>query len=308
MLTNLMPKNAEKFICENCNFKCCKLSNYNAHILTRKHKMLTNIDKKNAENARKFTCCCGKEYNHRQSLSVHKKKCFQKEEKIESDKITEIDNSITSELVVELMKQNKELQNTMIEQCKQNQMQMIEQNKQMIELSKNIGNNNNNTTNNKFNLNLFLNEKCKDAMNLTDFVNSIVFKLSDIDKIGEVGYVKVMTDVMVSALNSVGETKRPIHCTDVKREVIYVKDKDKWEKDENKQKIRSSLKKIDMKLYPLLGEYNNNYYRIFRSDSEIIKHQKTVEKTVNTNDDNEDEIIRNISRSTLPLKNDDLNL
>ena len=80
MLTKKMPKNAEKFICEICDFKCCKLSNYNAHILTRKHKMLTNTDIENAKNAEKFICNCGKKYNHRQSLSVHKKKCSQKKE------------------------------------------------------------------------------------------------------------------------------------------------------------------------------------------------------------------------------------
>ena len=83
MLTKIMPKNAEKFVCEKCDFKCCKLSNYNTHIQTRKHKMLTNVDKENAKNAEKFACICGKEYNHRQSLSIHKKKCFQMIEKKE---------------------------------------------------------------------------------------------------------------------------------------------------------------------------------------------------------------------------------
>jgi len=151
MLTNLMPKNAEKIICEICDFKCSKISNYNTHILTRKHKMLTNVDKFNAENAEKFTCECGKEYSHRQSLSLHKKKCIQKENVIEKE---DIDNTSDKNLILTLIQQNNELQ------------------KQMLDVIKNGTHNTiNNTSNSNNNLQLFLNETCKDAMNIMDFVD-----------------------------------------------------------------------------------------------------------------------------------------
>ena len=244
MLTNLMPKNAKEFICEKCDFKCCKLSNYNTHILTRKHKLLTNIDKENAKNAEKFVCICGKEYNHRQSLSIHKKKCFQKEEKMEEEDqnkiIIETENNISPELIIEIIKQNQEFKDL-----------LLEQNKTIIELSKNNSTTNHtniNSNNKTFNLQVFLNETCKDAMNIMDFVDSIKIQLSDIESIGELGYVNGMSKLIIKHLNALDENMRPVHCSDPKRDSLYVKDQNVWEKeDPDNKKIKKAIKYISNK-------------------------------------------------------------
>jgi ribosomal protein L37AE/L43A len=229
---------------------------------------------------------CNKEYKNRSGLWKHKQMCISTSQ---TDK-TNTEN-ITPELVVEIIKQNQEFKNM-----------LIEQNKQIIELSKNIGNNNNNNNNNKtFNLKFFLNETCKDAINLTEFADSIVLQLSDIDNIGEVGLAKGLANRIIYELNLLGETKRPIHCTDLKREVMYVKDNNKWVKDVDKNNIRRFTKKIDKKLPHVMIAFSNNHNKTYRTDSEIIKQQQTIYEVFGGNKDeetNEDEIIRLISKST----------
>jgi len=267
MLTNLMPKNAKEFICEKCDFKCCKISNYNTHILTRKHKLLTNVDKENAKNADKFICICGKEYNHRQSLSVHKKKCFQKEEKMEEKMeeqnkiITEFENVISPEMILNIIQQNQEFKDL-----------LLEQNKTIIELSKNgttnINNSMNNSHNKTFNLQVFLNETCKDAMNIMDFVDSIKIQLCDIESIGELGYVNGMSKLIIKHLNALDENMRPVHCSDPKRDSLYVKDQNVWEKeDSDNNKIKKAIKYISHKNICALPEWRAKYPDCIYSDS-----------------------------------------
>ena len=263
MLTKIIPKNAKEFICEKCDFKCCKISNYNTHILTRKHNLLTNIDKVNAKNAEKFICNCGKEYNHRQSLSVHKKKCLQKEEKLEKEDINVVqyENNISPEFIIEIIKQNQEFKDL-----------LIEQNKTIIELSKNSSttNNtiNNNSHNKSFNLNFFLNETCKDAMNIMDFVDSIKIQLSDIESIGELGYVNGMSNLIIKNLKALDENMRPVHCNDPKRESLYVKDENVWEKeDSDNKKIKKAIKYISHKNICSIPEWKAKYPDCIYSDS-----------------------------------------
>jgi hypothetical protein len=306
MLTNLMPKNAKEFICEKCHFKCCKLSNYNAHILTRKHKMLTNVDKKNAENAEKFVCNCGKEYNHRQSLSIHKKKCFQKEEKMEEEDqnkiIIETENNISPDLIIEIIKQNKEFKDL-----------LLEQNKKIIELSKNnITTNNtiNNNSNNKtFNLQVFLNETCKDAMNIMDFVDSIKIQLSDIESIGELGYVNGMSKLIIKHLNALDENMRPVHCSDPKRDSLYVKDQNVWEKeDPDNKKIKKAIKYISNKNICALPEWRLKYPDCIYSDSlKSDQYNHIVLEAMGGSGDNDnekaDKIVKKIAKVVTIDKN-----
>ena len=178
MTTNFTPKNAEKIVCENCNFICCKISDYNRHLLTRKHKILQNtteITPKIIEHI----CDCGKSYKHRSSLWNHQKQCSQKK------------TDITPEIILNIMQQNQEFKDLILEQNKHNQ----DLQKQMFEIYKNnntmsINNNNNNNSNNKtFNLQVFLNETCKDAMNIMDFADSIKLQLTDLENVGEYGFV-----------------------------------------------------------------------------------------------------------------------
>jgi len=288
-----MPKNAKEYFCESCDFKCCKLSNYNTHILTRKHKMLTNIDKENSKNAEKFTCNCGKEYNHRQSLSIHKKKCLQMLEKEEN--ITETENNVSPEMIIEIIKQNQEFKNL-----------LLEQNKTIIELSKNnttnINNSNINSNNKSFNLNFFLNETCKNAMNIMDFVDSIKIQLSDVESIGELGYVNGMSKLIIKHLNALEENMRPVHCSDPKRESLYVKDANVWEKeDPDNKKIKKAIKYISHKNICALPEWKAKYPDCIYSDSKKSdQYNHIVVEAMGGSGDNDsekaDKIVKKIAK------------
>jgi len=234
-------ENAKYFSCEKCGFVCCKKSNFEKHLLTRKHlntdALLTVETPVNIVSSQKYLCECGCSYKHRQSLFTHKKKCFYIEQHSDANsKSNEIHE--LKDIMKYLMKENSEMKNIMLEVVKNG-----------------IGNTNiNNTTNmhtnshNKaFNLNFFLNETCKDAMNIGDFVDSLNLQLSDLEKVGEVGYIEGITNIIVKNLKELDITKRPVHCTDKKRETIYIKDNNIWEKDEDKSQMHKLIKRVTSK-------------------------------------------------------------
>jgi len=257
MLTNFTQKNSKYFECKECDFKCCNKNDYNRHILTRKHKMLTNVDTENSKNSNKFICNCGKEYNHRQSLSIHKKKCnFKITENTTEEKEIKIDDVDISDknLMLTLIQQNNELQKQMLEVIKNG--------------TTNINNSMNNSNNKTFNLQVFLNETCKDAMNIMDFVDSIKIQLSDIESIGELGYVNGMSKLIIKHLNALDENMRPVHCSDPKRDSLYVKDKNIWEKEDfDNNKIKKAIKYISHKNICALPEWRAKYPDCIYSDS-----------------------------------------
>lgn len=245
MTDNFTPKNANVFHCKKCDFFCSKCSDWNRHILTRKHsntdKILTNTDAKtpkNAESINVYFCDCGKEYKHRQSLFMHKKKCNLNNYEPNNNK----DN-----LINYLIKENQDFKNLILEIVKKDTIQH------------NIINNTNNTSNshNKtFNLQFFLNETCKNAMNINDFVNSIKIQLSDLENVGKIGYVEGISNIIIKSLNDLDVTERPVHCSDSKRETMYVKDEDKWEKDaEENHKVLKAIEDIANKNTKLIGEW-----------------------------------------------------
>ena len=255
---DLSPKVAYKYECIQCNYKCCKKSDYNKHIHTRKHQNRTNRTIKSQKVATEYVCDCGKVYKARNSLWYHKQRCGTSQS--QPNTITDVSPpepipvtpQIDASLIVELLKENKELREM-----------MIEQNKQVIDLAKNSGNttNNtiNNTTNNKFNLNVYLNETCKDAINLNDFIQSIKLTVNDFIKTGEVGYVRGISDIMLERIRDMEPHVRPIHCTDLKREIVYVKDSDIWAKeDENKTHLRKAVRIVANKnkaqVHPWIAE------------------------------------------------------
>ena len=251
MTDNFTPKNAENFYCEKCDFKCCKPSDWTRHILTRKHKdtykILTNNNEFYAENANvinTYICDCGKEYKHRQSLWNHKKKC---ENNIESLNKTDYTN-LTPNIVLQILKQNEDLQKLLVEQTTK-LMELAKDGKNIIN-----SNNINNTTNN-FNLNVFLNEKCKDAINITDFVNSLVVTINDLEETTRLGYAEGISKIFVNGLKQLDIYKRPIHCSDLKREVLYIKDQDNWEKDEDKTHLLQAIKVVGHKNIKQISEW-----------------------------------------------------
>ena len=257
------PKIPIEFVCNVCSFNCRNKKDYNRHLMTAKHRMRINRTGDLPPNTpHVFTCECGKQYKYKRGLWNHRQKCITINKERVEDTITQVPIN-DSNLIIELLKQNNEFKNLMVEQSKQIQ----EQNKQVIELAKNSGNttNNtiNNTTNNRFNLNVFLNETCKDAMNLNDFIQSIELNMNDFINTGEVGYVKGISNIMVERIRDMEPHVRPIHCTDLKREVVYVKDSNKWAKeDDNKTHIRKAVRivadKNQAQVHPWIKE-NPNY-------------------------------------------------
>ena len=195
---------ATKYYCHLCDYKCCRKDNFERHKMTPKHQKMTKHN-----NYEFFECVhCDKKYKYRQGLSKHKKQCAQ----VES--VTTNNTSITPELIIEIIKQNQEFKTL-----------LVEQNKSIIELSKNssITNNTVNSHNKTFNLQIFLNDTCKNAMNLTDFVSSLQIDLEDLESVGELGFVNGLSKLIIGGLNDLEECERPVHCSDLKRESMYVK-------------------------------------------------------------------------------------
>jgi hypothetical protein len=234
-------------------------------------------------------CECGKKYSHRQCLSVHKKKCNNSSENKDNSKEDDDNNNNTEKLVEYLMKENSELKQMIIDVCKN------------VNVS-NSFNNTSNSHNKTFNLNVFLNETCKDAMNIMDFVESIKLQLSDLESIGRLGFVEGISNIIATNLKALDVTQRPVHCADNKREVLYVKDDNKWEKeDDEKKRIRKAIKRIATKNLCLLPKFKEAHPDCNRSSSKYSdQYNKIVIEACGGRGDNdlekEDKIIRNIAK------------
>jgi hypothetical protein len=231
-----MPKNAENFICKICDFTCCKKSNWVAHTSTHKHKrlILANFGKQEKCHTIANQCLCGKIYKHTSSLCKHKKACSFTND-IKSDE--EHNNADDKGLIYKLLQQNNDLQNQIVEICKNN--------------SSIVNNNiitNTNSNNKTFNMNVFLNEHCKDAMNISEFVDSIQLGFADLVNVGKVGYVEGISGIIIKKLNELDIYKRPMHCGDEKRHSMYIKEDGKWEKQpDDNNRIRRLIKQVAFK-------------------------------------------------------------
>jgi len=265
-------------MCTNCNFKCSKKGDWSRHILTAKHKLFTNDDDKTSKHIKLYSCDCGNEYKYRQSLYVHKKKCTHnnKTNDIQNEiQYDEVQNPVvepTSEAstLLRLLKQNDEFKQMMAEQYNVMSERLVELQEKNQELNQQLiaaikdGNGtvinntttNHNNNNNHFNLNFFLNDTCKDAMNITDFLGNLDVQIEEIEYIGNHGYVMGMTKMIMDRLKDMDITKRPIHCTDIKRETMYIKDKNEWSKDTDElTKLRKILNYITMKNYKTVPKW-----------------------------------------------------
>ena len=297
---NFTPKNADKFICEICNFKCSKKCDYNRHLSTNKHKILINPNYGDAENIenKPHHCSCGKSYKHMSTLCTHKKQCTYNNDLINNISDNGVDFNILKTLLIDVMKSNQELQKQMFEVCKNTQSNTVN----------NINQNNiqhTNSHNKTFNLQFFLNETCKDAMNISDFIDSIKLQLSDLENMGKLGYVEGISNIIIKNLNALDVEKRPVHCSDVKREIMYVKDEDTWEKEsEEKQKIRRVISSVVSKNLQLLPEFQKKYPDYLKPDSkksdeynQII--METMGGGIDTGDKNKEKIIRKIAKEVI---------
>lgn len=292
-----MNKKEQKiYECKNCDFICSKQSNFNRHLSTAKHlfKENLNIFEQNKCQSSAFQCeNCGKEYKGRNGLWYHKKTC-------KEPTVAEVFANNNPQQITEIM------------------LKMIEQNKDLtdkiIELAKHSGSNYTNNTNtvnsnNKFNLNLYLNETCKDAINISDFVNSLVVSVKDLEETAKLGYTEGISKIFLDGLLSMNTHSRPIHCSDSKREILYIKDQDKWEKDnETNDKITKAIKTVAHKNMKMIPEWikqhpdyndvnsktNDQYLKIvFNSMSGSTEEEQ--KKNVN-------KIISNIAKETVIIK------
>ena len=303
-----MPKNADSFICDVCDFKCCKYSNYLCHLKTKKHtqsendnKMITNDNEKMPKNA-EYVCNCGNVYKHMSGLSRHKKKCnlVNETSNESSSKSAPNLNFITPELIMELIKDNKEMKQIILEQ-NNTISNLVKNGISNTNVNTNSLNNNNNKT---FNLQFFLNETCKDAMNIMDFVDSIKLQLSDLEKVGEVGYTQGISNIITTNLKALDVTQRPVHCTDKKRETMYIKDDDKWEKEDDKNtKLRKVIRRVANKNIDLLSSFREKYPEYKNSSSRISdKYDKIALEAMGgalNEGDKEEKIIHNISKCVI---------
>ena len=285
-----VSQNSPDFFCINCDYFTYRKKDYNKHLLTMKH--ISNAQQCNdAENhpknadiskniqiinqAKIYACICGKKYKDNSGLWRHKKTC---------SPINQDDNSNNSKKQAEIQISNdsksldiseKDIIKMLIHECTEFKNLILDQNKTIIELSKNnmnITNNANNNTNNShnktFNLQFFLNEECKDALNISEFVSSIKVELEDLEATGRLGYVEGVSRIMNKNLKELDVSKRPIHCSDLKREVVYIKNDDQWTKEEEAKPIlKKAIKQVAFENIKMIGEWRNKYPGCMASDS-----------------------------------------
>ena len=284
MASKKVPENCENFKCLICDYVTSRKSQYERHLLTIKHQKTVNASDLVPKGST-YNCSCGKIYKHESSYYKHKKNC----------KYLITDQRINNkDLVILLMKENHELK-----------QMMTETQTQVMELLKTGTHNTTNSHNKTFNLNFFLNETCKNAMNIMDFVNNIQLQLSDLENMGDVGYVNGMSNIIVKSLKDMDVTERPVHCTDKKRDILYVKDNDKWDKEtEEKPKIRKAIKHAAHKNAKLLQEFKEKHPDCIKSTSKHSDiYNKLMIEAMGGNGDNclekENKIIRNLIQEVI---------
>lgn len=275
-----------KYYCEKCDYSCNKIFLYKQHCKTKKHSktQCSKMLKKNA--AEKYSCECGRKYEHIQSYKRHKKTCA---------------SSCNVILDVQEKDQDQEkadLRGMISTLITQNQTMLME-NKEMRELVKDmipkIGNNN--TTINKFNLQVFLNEQCKDAINLSDFVETLRLELDDLDATRQNGYVSGITSIFVRGLRELELHKRPIHCSDLKREVLYVKDNDSWEKDRDNKTMKQAITTLAKRQIDIIKEWEADNVNWNSTETGTQRYIDMVRNVTNGNDNvNDNKIIKTIAK------------
>jgi hypothetical protein len=298
-----VPKNPLKFSCDFCHYITSNKKDYNKHLTTLKHKKLSGDEDFSPDLGKIYKCNCGKIYKHSSSLWNHKQTCQYIESKTQTMSNDISSNYVvTPELIIELIKNNTEMQHTIMNL--HNTIQNLVTNGITNTNTNNNNNNNNNNinSNNKsFNLQFFLNETCKNAMNIMDFANSIQFKLTDLENIGELGYVDGISKIIIDNLKLLDITQIPVHCSDFKRDVMYVKDNDKWEKEnDDKPNIKKLINYVTDKNISLISEWKQKFPECTNSNSnKSTKINKMIMEVMDTDKEKKEKIIKKIAKETL---------
>jgi len=301
---------AEVYHCYLCNYVCVRKASLDKHYSTRKHLMNPG----QGDQLKQYSCHCGKSYKHRQSLHTHKKKCIivnaenewdapvvNKEfEEISQDDLKEaVVTASTSgfnfqELVVDLMKKNQELQETIIKQQEEHQ-------KEIVDLIPMMGSNNHitNNINNKINLNVFLNETCKDALNIKDFMNSLHITIDDLEMTKEKGLIESVNNQIIKSLRNMEIEKRPIHCSDQKRKIMHIKDNDQWQRDSNCEKLKTTIDNLAAKQLSNFSVWEKEHPEYMTSENgqeDYMQLVSNITKDVSSDDKGTQKIISSIAK------------
>jgi hypothetical protein len=337
MATEKNSKKTPLFVCEFCDFKCCKQNEYKRHLETNKHKRLHEATKKTPNiESKKFVCICGNNYVHHTSLAKHKRSCLiyksskeecenndSKYDNIIADNSDNTDNEddIDNEILDYKEKNKKVCEHKRAKNIKDILvLKLIKDNSEMMKIIKgqqeqinniipkvgNITNNTTNNTTNNFNLNVFLNEKCKDALNISDFIDSLKITLDDLLFSKKNGISRGITDVMIKGLKELDIYKRPIHCTDIKRDIMYIKDEDKWYKDDNHDKIKNTIVKIADKertALQLWANDNPDWIETEKKQIEYLTMVRSICEPIENYENYERKIIKHIEKEIVVDKN-----
>jgi len=310
MMTMMTEKTPTFFACKICDYSSSKESEYKRHLATRKHQ---NNDK----NAKKNVCVCGKAFMHRQGLHVHRKKCPQYNSKIFSDYDFEYEtiDGNKNENIILCDNNNNNNNNGSHEKSgitKEMFMSLLKDNQEMMKMIKSLSENqlttpqhitnNNNITNNQFNLNIFLNEKCKDALNMSEFIDSLKITLDDLLFSKNNGITRGVTDIMIKKLKELDIYKRPIHCTDIKRDTMYIKDEDKWHKDNNHDRFKNTIIKVANKERSALQLWaidNPDWMETEQKQIQYLTMVRSICEPIETYNNYERKIVKNIGKEIL---------
>jgi hypothetical protein len=313
---NPLTENRKAYYCENCNYTTANKKDFHKHENTNKHKKnvtfsVTNVTNPLGNNSKQYCCgVCDENFKNRMSLSRHKKQCEK------NGDLPLVSNSrLTSnqDVVLQLIQQNKELQDVLREQSKA----IMDQNSKLIEMSSKSNttliqnNTTNNTTNhNSFNLNVFLNEQCKDAISITDFVDSLNLNVADLEATGKLGYVLGISRIFINKLKELDVFERPLHCTDYKRETVYIKNQDSWEKDNpEKTKLKNIVNRIarkNLEQLPAWQAENPDYVTLDTPENnEFMKISMSSLGGYTAEEENKqlDKIMRNVLKEVTVDKN-----
>lgn len=281
--TNFTSNYIKNFVCESCDFKCSKKGDWSRHLQSRKHNTTNTTDFAILHQSIEYICECGKSYKYRGSLHNHKKSCIKSVDDVNYNKICikEEKEDDYKKMFITLLEKYDNLQNT------------------LMEVIPKVGNNsttNHNIINNdnKFNINVFLDEKCKDAMNLKDFVESIHMSISDLENIGEKGFTQSVSNIIIDKLNSLDVYHRPLHCSNNKRETLYVKDDNKWEEENmSTPKLKEAINMIANKSTRMLPVYEKT-----NTNGQDVKYIEIVNAVMQYPKENE-KIISNIAKEVM---------
>lgn len=290
MYNKKVPKNEQIFCCEKCRFSTVRKSQYDRHLMTLKHKNQEKYNKNTTNYNQKssYICECGKEYNHRASLYNHKKRCNYGKELNSELKVPKS----SGEYIVQLINDNNVIKENLLRENRELRSQIDIQNKQITELLPKVGNNN--TVKQRFNINVFLNEKCRDAISMDEFIAKIEVSMKDLITTRDKGLSEGLSNIIIDNMNKLSIYERPMHCTDIKRETLYIKNTEEWEKDEKRVLIDKLLKQVENKQMKNITKWTEEHPQYMEDESLQEEYIDLIRKCTSNVEDCRDKVLKRV--------------